>query len=61
MLILKIAGIIVIILVCLFLLTLPIYFFNLDMKFAASLLPVLNWWHDKAKVRRDKKAEKNAK
>lgn len=61
MLILKIVGIIVIVLVCLFLLTLPIYFFNLDMKFAASLLPMLNWWHDKAKVRRDKKAEKNTK
>lgn len=55
MLILKIVGILAIVFVCLFVLTLIIFFFNLDVKFAAMLVPVLNWYHDKMAIRRQKK------
>lgn len=52
---LKIIGIILIIFICLFLLTLVIYFFNLDMKMAACLIKPLTAWYDFSKRRRDKK------
>jgi len=55
MIFLKILLILAIIFVCLFLLTLIIYFYNLDMKFAASLTKPLTWWYDWSKRRRDKK------
>ena len=41
MIVLKVLAIIAIVLVALFLLTLVIYFFNLDMKFAAALIKPL--------------------
>ena len=41
MIVLKVLAIIAIVLVVLFFLTLVIYFFNLDMKFAASLIKPL--------------------
>ena len=58
MVILKVAGIILLILFILFLLTLVIYFFNLDMKFAAALIKPLEAWYDWSGARRKKKAEK---
>lgn len=60
MLILKILLIIFIIFVSLFLLTLLIYFFNLDMKFASLLIKPLTWWYDWSKKRRDNKKKNNA-
>lgn len=60
MIFLKVLLILAIIFVCLFLLTLVIYFFNLDMKFAASLTKPLTWWYDWSKIRRDKKKAKAA-
>lgn len=41
----------------LFLLSLIIYFFNLDMKFAAAMTPVMNKIYDRGKAKRDKKAK----
>lgn len=56
MIVLKILAIIAIVLVVLFLLTLVIYFFNLDMKFAASLIRPLtayyNWSRDKREAKK---------
>lgn len=55
MLALKIIGIIALVFLGLFLLTLIIFFFNLDVKLAAGLVPVLNWYHDKMTARRQRK------
>lgn len=44
---------ILIILVCLWVLTMVVYFFNLDMKMMAALEPVLSKWYDH--VKRDRK------
>lgn len=41
----------------LFLLSLIIYFFNLDMKFAAAMTPVMNKIYDRGKAKRDKKVK----
>ncbi|MCQ2575173.1 MAG: hypothetical protein MJ162_00420 [Treponema sp.] len=60
MLALKIIMIIAIVFVCLFLLTLIIYFFNLDMKLAASLIKPLTAWYDWSKRKREAKKEKLA-
>jgi len=60
MLFLKILMIIAIVFVCLFLLTLIIYFFNLDMKLAASLIKPLTAWYDWSKRKRDAKKAKKA-
>ena len=57
MLVLKIIGIILLVFVVLFLLSIVIYFFNLDMKFASKLLKPLTAYHNWAKQRRDKKKE----
>lgn len=43
----------------LFLLTLVIYFFNLDMKLAASLIKPLTAYYNWSKNRREKKKEQN--
>ncbi len=48
---LKTICIIAIVLVVLFLLSLIIYFFNLDMKMAAKFQPLLNKWYDRHKRR----------
>lgn len=62
MIILKIAAITAIVLVILFILTLIIYFFNLDMKFAACLIKPLtayyNWSESRRKKRKEKQKEK---
>ena len=53
---LKVLGIIVLVLLILFVLTLVIYFFNLDMKFASCLIRPLTAWYDWSKDRRERKA-----
>lgn len=55
MIILKVLAIIAIVLVALFLLTLVIYFFNLDMKFAAALIKPLTAYYNWSKNRREAK------
>lgn len=52
--------IILIVLVCLFLLSLIIYFFNLDMKLAAAMIPVMNRIYDRGRAKRKKNADKAA-
>ena len=51
---LKIVLIVLAGLFVLFLLSLVIYFFNLDMKFAAAMTPVMNKYYDWQKHRREK-------
>ncbi len=48
---LKIISIIVIIFFVLFLLSLVIYFFNLDMKLSSKMQPIINKWYDRFKRR----------
>lgn len=55
MIILKIIGIAAIVLIVLFLLSLIIYFFNLDMKFAASLIKPLTAYYNWSRDRRNKR------
>lgn len=54
MIALKIILIILAVVFALFLLSLIIYFFNLDMKFAAAMTPVMNKYYDWQKHRREK-------
>ena len=61
MIVLKVLAIIAIVLVVLFLLTLVIYFFNLDMKFAASLIKPLTAYYNWSKNRREAKKKQEAK
>ena len=58
MILLKVLAIIAIVLVALFLLTLVIYFFNLDMKFAAVLIKPLTAYYNWSKNRREVKKKK---
>jgi|UniRef100_UPI004029FFB3 membrane protein implicated in regulation of membrane protease activity len=58
MIVLKVLAIIAIVLVALFLLTLVIYFFNLDMKFAAVLIKPLTAYYNWSKNRREVKKKK---
>ncbi len=55
MIVLKIILIVLAVIFVLFLLSLIIYFFNLDMKFAAAMTPVMNKYYD---WRKRKRAEK---
>ena len=43
----------------LFLLSLAIYFFNLDMKFAAAMTPVMNKYYDWQKRKKEAKQKMN--
>lgn len=52
---LKVLLIILIVFICLFLLSLIIYFFNLDMKLAAAMIPIMNKIYDRGKAKREKK------
>ena len=61
MIVLKVLAIIAIVLVALFLLTLVIYFFNLDMKFAAVLIKPLTAYYNWSKNRREVKKKNNRK
>lgn len=58
MIVLKVLAIIAIVFVALFLLTLVIYFFNLDMKFAATLIKPLTSYYNWSKNRREAKKKK---
>ena len=53
---LQVLLIVAIVLVCLFALSLVVYFFNLDMKLAAAMIPVMNKIYDRGKAKRQKKA-----
>ncbi|MCH5262936.1 MAG: hypothetical protein J1F42_08485 [Lachnospiraceae bacterium] len=55
---LKVLLIVLIVFACLFLLSLVVYFFNLDMKLAAAMIPVMNKIYDRGKAKREKKAGK---
>lgn len=58
MIVLKVIGIVAIVLAILFVLTLIIYFFNLDMKFASKLIKPLTAYYNWSKQRRDNKKAK---
>ena len=53
MIILKIIGIIAIVIAVLFILSIFIYFFNLDMKFASKLIKPLTEYYNWSKNRRE--------
>lgn len=53
---LQVLLIIAVVLVCLFVLSFVVYFFNLDMKLAAAMIPVMNKIYDRGKAKREKKA-----
>lgn len=48
---LSIMSTVLIVLVILFLLSLLVYFFNIDMKLASKMQPLLNKWYDHHKRR----------
>ncbi|WP_167541231.1 hypothetical protein [Pseudobutyrivibrio ruminis] len=50
---LKIIGIIAIVLICLWILSMIVYFFNLDMKLTSALQPLLAKHYDK--IKKDRK------
>ncbi|SEK96182.1 hypothetical protein SAMN02910377_02305 [Pseudobutyrivibrio ruminis] len=50
---LKILGIIAIVLICLWILSMIVYFFNLDMKLTSALQPLLAKHYDK--IKKDRK------
>ncbi|MBO4997456.1 MAG: hypothetical protein J6D02_05605 [Lachnospira sp.] len=56
MIVLKIIGIAVIVLAVFFVVTFIIYFFNLDMKLAAGLQPVLTKLYDRGEQKRQQKS-----
>lgn len=59
MFVLRLLLIILAVLSVLFLLSLAVYFFNLDMKFAAAMTPVMNRFYDWQKRRREAKGKEN--
>lgn len=59
MIVLKIILIILAVIFVLFLLSLVIYFFNLDMKFAAAMTPVMNKYYDWQKRKREARQTNN--
>ena len=58
---LKILLIVAAVFIGLFLLSLVIYFFNLDMKLASAMIPVMNKIYDRGKAKREKRAGKKSK
>ena len=52
-LMMKIIGIIAIVLICLWILSMIVYFFNLDMKLTSALQPLLAKHYDK--IKKDRK------
>ncbi len=54
---LKVLLILAIVFVCLFVLSMVVYFFNLDMKLVAVIEPVLGKYYDRAKRKRKSKKE----
>ncbi len=59
MIFVKIAVIVAIVLAVLFLLSLIIYFFNLDMKMASHMIPMMNRHYDKAAEKRQRRKAKD--
>lgn len=59
MLLLKVVGIAAIVLAALFLLSLVIYYFNLDMKLAMKMMPVMHKIYDAGNAERARKAQKS--
>lgn len=59
MIALKIILIVFAVIFVLFLLSLIIYFFNLDMKFAAAMTPVMNKFYDWQKHKRESNSGKS--
>ncbi len=59
MIALKIILIILAVIFVLFLFSLTIYFFNLDMKLAAAMTPVMNRYYDWQRHKRELKKTKN--
>ena len=60
-LIIKIAIILMAVILGFFLLTMIIYFFNLDMKLASKLIPVMKKYYDHSKKKRlEKEAKRNS-
>ena len=55
---LKILLIVAAVFIGLFLLSLIVYFFNLDMKLASAMIPVMNKIYDRGKAKREKRAGK---
>lgn len=49
--IIKIMVVLAIIFIALFLLSLIVYFFNLDMKMSSKIQPIINKWYDRHKRR----------
>lgn len=49
--IINIMVVLAIILIALFLLSLIVYFFNLDMKMSSMIQPIINKWYDRHKRR----------
>ncbi len=58
MIIFKILGIVIVVFIVLFILSLIIYFFNLDMKFAAALIKPLTAYYNWSRDRRNRKSGK---
>lgn len=52
---LKIVLIVLAVLLGLFILTMIMYFFNLDMKMASKMIPIMNKHYDRQRRKRDKK------
>lgn len=48
---LKVISVIVVVFIVLFLLSLVVYFFNLDMKMSSKIQPLINKWYDRQKRR----------
>lgn len=59
MIVFKIILIMLAVVFVLFLLSLIIYFFNLDMKFAAAITPVMNKYYAWQKRKQEKKRKRN--
>ena len=57
----KVLLIVAIVFACLFLLSLMIYFFNLDMKLASAMIPVMNKIYDRGKAKRERRADRAVK
>ena len=47
----KVIGLIALVFLGLFILSLLVYFFNLDMKMSSKIQPILNKWYDRHKRR----------
>lgn len=58
MIMVRILITVAIVLFVLFLLSLFIYFFNLDMKAASKMIPIMTKYYDRSKAKRERRAKK---